>query len=392
MKKLAELLFRGESASLDFKRDQYPFSGCDDATKAELLKDILAMVNSWRSEPAYILIGVDDSVSPPKVVGVKDHPDDAMLQQFVHGKTQRQAKFAYYSADLEGCSIGVIEIPVQTRPVYLRKDYGGLKANCVYLRRGSSTGFASPDEIAQMGADASSLRESDLDVRFAKTGSHKLEGKTFSLECQAIVVDKESDLPDFGDEEPTGFYASTFHVRGTPNREFYRELVNCMKDFCLLRPASLTISNNGAIPAKEIRVEFSFPDPERKWEFREAHEVDFNLPKRYRHMHEMVSMDAVQPISRKGDPNCDIRYLDGTWHLTFEFGHLQPGRTLWPALEFFTGARQTDSIQLEGRIMADGLPAATSCLLEFKAQVENTAMDLSDLVERYDEQMRKGQV
>ena len=43
--------------------------------------------------------------------------------------------------------IGVIKIPVQERPVFLTKDFGRLKKDVVYVRRGSSTTEAPLDEI-----------------------------------------------------------------------------------------------------------------------------------------------------------------------------------------------------------------------------------------------------
>jgi len=43
---IEELLHEEEGAAVDFKRDQYPFDGADDATKSELLKDILAFANA----------------------------------------------------------------------------------------------------------------------------------------------------------------------------------------------------------------------------------------------------------------------------------------------------------------------------------------------------------
>jgi hypothetical protein len=55
------LLYRRESETLDFKVDQYQFSGGTDDEKSELLKDILAFGNAWRETDAYILIGVQES-------------------------------------------------------------------------------------------------------------------------------------------------------------------------------------------------------------------------------------------------------------------------------------------------------------------------------------------
>ena len=49
-----QLLYRGESESLDFKSEQYAFVGASEAKKAQLLKDILAFANAWRNDPAYM--------------------------------------------------------------------------------------------------------------------------------------------------------------------------------------------------------------------------------------------------------------------------------------------------------------------------------------------------
>jgi len=62
-----DVLFRGESETLDFKRDQYTYG--TDLEKSELLKDILAMANAWRNDMSFILVGIDASISPASVVG-----------------------------------------------------------------------------------------------------------------------------------------------------------------------------------------------------------------------------------------------------------------------------------------------------------------------------------
>jgi hypothetical protein len=148
---IASLLHEPESSSLDFKRDQYRFEGASDDEKSELLKDILAFANSWRRGEAYILVGIAEvRGGRSQVVGVARHLDDAKLQQFVNSKTQRPIRFNYYAAMVDGAEVGVISVPVQERPFFLRKDYGRLKRNVVYLRHGSATAEADPDEIVRM--------------------------------------------------------------------------------------------------------------------------------------------------------------------------------------------------------------------------------------------------
>lgn len=150
---MEELLNEDEGSTLDFKRDQYPFDKATPEQKSELLKDILAFANAWRRTDAYVLVGVDDvQGGRSKVIGVISHFDDASIQQFVNGKTNRPITFSYEVFPFEGVQVGVFHIPLQDRPIYLKSDFGKLKLRDVHIRRGSSTDIAEPDEIAKMGS------------------------------------------------------------------------------------------------------------------------------------------------------------------------------------------------------------------------------------------------
>lgn len=150
-----KLLYESESSVLDFKSEQYRFNKeISIHMKSELLKDILSFANAWKRETAYILIGVkENKEGKATVTGINSSLDDAQLQQFVNEKTQRPIDFIYKEVLLENKNIAVIEIPTQKRPVFLRKNYGKLKKNVVYIRRGSSTAEATPDEIIEMGVE-----------------------------------------------------------------------------------------------------------------------------------------------------------------------------------------------------------------------------------------------
>ncbi|HEY5471443.1 MAG TPA: RNA-binding domain-containing protein [Bacteroidales bacterium] len=65
---LDQWLYASESDSLDFKRDQYNFIKASDDEKSELLKDILAMINSWRTVDAYLVIGIEDRQEKPNIL------------------------------------------------------------------------------------------------------------------------------------------------------------------------------------------------------------------------------------------------------------------------------------------------------------------------------------
>jgi hypothetical protein len=194
---IERLLKDGESSSLDYKRDQYPFAGATDEQKGELLKDILAFANGERHAEAYILIGVEEvQGGRSAVVGVSHHLEDDKLQQFVNSKTNRPVTFSYRAYPFEGKQLGIIIIPQQDRPTYLNKDFGRLHQYAVYCRQGTSTATVPPDVVNQWAAARKQVRfgaNANLDWRLLgpveqqKIGS---SGDVAQLTCTLELVNE----------------------------------------------------------------------------------------------------------------------------------------------------------------------------------------------------------
>jgi schlafen family protein len=197
---LTSLLFEEENNCLDFKRDQYRFTNCNDIQKSELLKDILSFANGWRRADAYILIGVKEiKAEKHEVVGVEELLDDSTLQQFVNSKVQKPIDFIYKNIKLDERFIGVIKIPIQDRPFYLTKDFGKLKKNVVYIRRGTSTDEATPDEILTMKDGIKNVVSVSPKLDLSLTNDHKervtqLEVEPYKKLKQTEVIENLSKL------------------------------------------------------------------------------------------------------------------------------------------------------------------------------------------------------
>ena len=219
---IEELLNEPESSSLDFKRDQYPFDGANDQEKGELLKDVLALSNAWRRTDAYIMIGVDERPGGrSQPVGVHKHLDDAQLQQFVNSKVQRPIRFAYQVQNVDSVELGVIWIPIQDRPFFLRSDFGKLKKDTVYLRRGSSTGIADPDEIAKMGI-SSRLPAPALSVAARVLNAHKGE---FVVAISNAIGSGIARAPYLELDPPGPFMVSQYGLTGSLSGSYGLPLV-----------------------------------------------------------------------------------------------------------------------------------------------------------------------
>lgn len=213
---LEELRHRGESSDLDYKADRYPFSKATDEEKSELLKDVIALANTHRQGTAYILIGFRErSPHPAEVVGLaaEGAMDDSRIQQFINAKLEPKLRFHYEERLFEGVLIGVISIPKQQRPFYLKKDYGKLTKDTVYVRRGSATGVASPREIAMMGAATADRGDPQFSLQFLTPPDSPLPHE---FEKSFLIFTK--DLPDY---ERSGYsgYSSPIDT----NKDYWRD-------------------------------------------------------------------------------------------------------------------------------------------------------------------------
>jgi hypothetical protein len=165
---LTALLRRSESETLDFKSKQYPFARANDEEKSELLKDIVAMANGWKPSDGYILIGVEEKHGGATgLCGADPTLGDSEVQQFVNSKTNRPISFRLEVLQHQGANLTIIHIDKnQKRPIYLIKNFASLKKEAVYIRRGSSTDIAAPDEVAEMGKEAARVVSPDVSLEF----------------------------------------------------------------------------------------------------------------------------------------------------------------------------------------------------------------------------------
>jgi hypothetical protein len=241
-------LFESESDSLDFKRDQYKFIKGSDEEKSELLKDILAMANSWRRSDAYIVIGIEDKPEKPNLIhGISEHLDDAVIQQFVNGKLSGTCLFDYLTYTKDSKTVGIIRIPVQKRPVYLTKNYGSLKANTVYVRRGSSTDIAKPNEVSMMGLPNIEIANANLDVEFFNTSTNQMIGRVFTRETTFLSILDE--VPEYS--EKVTVMMPTVGL----NSSYYKDYIDFINFTYSYIPIHFAVKNIGDIEAVNLRFE-----------------------------------------------------------------------------------------------------------------------------------------
>jgi hypothetical protein len=370
------LLYEEEGQTLDFKKEQYPFAKTTEEEKSELLKDILSFANAWRRSDAYILIGVEEvRGGRSNVVGIleSEHLADHSLQQFVNHLANRPIQFAYEAFGFEGKQVGIIKIEQQTRPFYLKRDFGKLAKEVVYVRRGSSTCKANLDEVARMGQPAT-CEQAELDVQFAATDRDAPLGKQVMLETE--FCEMPSSIPDLRPRRNNDMLGVA-SIADQPNVDFYRQMAEYVVVRRLFRPVRIVVANTGGVVAKDVRVELTSASDN-------GHRVmsKGELPRRPYRDRSRAMLTGITPIHerlrQKHDGETLVRRDSDNFKIEVECGDLQPGRKVWSDV-FFLGQRDSGTIQFIGSVLAENLSKPKAFNLTVSVTVAKAQMSMKEL-------------
>jgi len=258
-KLLETLLWKSEGDTLDFKRDQYAFSGADDDVKCELLKDILAFANAWRTDDAYIIIGVKDKPGHRgEIRGVTDHLPEGNVQQLVNTKTNRPLGMSYVATSVDAKQVGIIKIDGgQRRPIYLKKDFGKLKAREVYVRRGSSTAIADPDEVAAMGSSDVQVGDPMVSFELAEHSGVR-HGTDVNLTSNDVVTVPNPEDPD-GDK----IVRMAVALRAFGHQPGQQALKGYRVEMARLNLVRFYLKNESGTPVEDAKAKLVLPNDPR---------------------------------------------------------------------------------------------------------------------------------
>lgn len=363
---MGALLWQSESETLDFKRDQYLFDSATDDERSELLKDILAFANAWRTSTAHILIGVEEVKGGRGAIVGAPHLLNRTLQTFVQTKVNRPIKFSYEPVEFETKPIGIITIPVQDRPFFLSKPFGKLNAQTVYIRRGDTTSTANPDEVAQMGAKlAGGHTQPVLDFTFADLKKRsKLDcNSTFATVC--LEVPENAQIPAYG--QNYGLMAKIGHE----NEDFYSDLAAYLRDSVHLQPLGVSVANVSTVTAQQVvvRLEFAEGDIEvMSAGSRPAEAVKDRMLK-------MMRPDA---LLRSG---VSVTQHEGGTEVKIELGDIQPGTSAWANQPFYVGSRKSHSVSVKISISGHNLAKPIELAFSLTFDVEPRIISLDQLLE-----------
>ncbi len=365
-----KLLYEEESTSLDFKGDQYPFDGATHEVKSELLKDILAFANSWKRETAYILIGVDELKGGKSiVVGLSKQLDDAKLQQFVNSKVQKPITFSYRPFSFDGKDVGIIEIPIQQKPFYLVKNYGKLEKEKVYIRRGSSTDIAKPDEISLMGTDSIHDSSPQLELSFVDSESRAKLGSSIEL-ISTIVNYDSSNIPRYGSHFIQGYPTNHYE-----NSSYYVEMAEYVSETSLLNPVKLSLKNLGEKLASNVRVKI---DSESTGNLSILSKYQYPEPPISNSLYRNFNLNNLNNHLLKSK-SIKVSHFQDRWLLEGKFHNIQPKDEVLSDDVFYIGATKPTEVSLTALIFADNLPNPIEVELKVIIKIKERQLNLEEL-------------
>lgn len=370
---LEALLYRCESDVLDLKREAYQLAAGDDIGQSEFIKDVLAFANAWRTEDAHIVVGAEEmSGSRAKVPGVNAHPNDSTLQQIVNSKTDAPVRFIYEVIEFEGKKVGVVTIPHQIRPRFLRRDFGRLSANTVYVRRGSSTAVADPAEVSRMALHDSGQRKD------ASLGLEILDHQSGSV---LTVLHFEPTLVDFGDissmpdypleRDPTA--PAFFYSSMNTNSAYYRDIAQWVRDSLAYARLRFRVINKSEFVLRDVRVKFRVPINER---INVAEISDLQLRP------EKDTLSMFIPVAEKIKREVEWTVLKRIDELevSCDIGKIQPGddKTTEDPI-CLTASEQFGPLSVKFLIFSDDLPTPLSAERTFSFNPKKINRTLADV-------------
>ena len=337
------LLNKTEGDTLDFKSQQYALCHGSNEEKSELLKDILALANAWKETDAYIVIGVCETDGRADgITGVTIHLADNDVQQFVNTKTNKPVIFSVETVQHGTVELDIIKVArKQNRPVYCRRAYGKVKESAVYLRRGSSTAIADPEEISAMGKADAAIQVRPiptLAIEFADP-DRRLR---FGLQTEVVSTTIENPSPKRRqtNESPRSIYDPIRIV--DPLAPKFSDWISYLKKSVFLQPLGFWVINTGISNITNARIDARLPRAsglvivDRSEGPREPM---YGLKTDFAHLHDSVVLYE--------EPD---EFL-----IQFEYARLQPKSQSWSPGLVYVGATSSVDCECHVSVFADDL-------------------------------------
>ena len=247
------------------------------------------------------------------------------------------------------------------------KDFGRLRANTVYIRRGDTTGEASPDEVLRMGSVAGPLHTGQpvLEFEFGEPKSRERLGMSPRIEVVSSSVPTPSRLPDHGAPAEGGYWAPALSME---NNKIIRDTAAYLKESTFLRPIATAVDNVSTSLAEDVLITIRF-------------EGKAATVRTKRDMPDLPSTDRTAALvrPRAAATNTSVNVFEDHSEVVIRLGNVQPGTTAWSEDPFFIGTRTSGLIAATVKISANNLRIPKTLNAHFDIQAEQRSFSASEI-------------
>lgn len=184
-------------------------------------------------------------------------------------------------------------------------------------------------------------------------------------------------LPDVTEDDFLRRSSTLLFSSNTPNKDYYREMLNLNVANELFFPMDFWLSNTGALGAKDLYVSIDVISENKDIEILGGNKFNKDLPSKN-------TNDYLRKISinRSEDEFLTINKIsDGFWNISFDLYALQPKRELSLNNSFFIGSKTSCRIDFEAKIFADSLPFPINQKLSIDLTVVTKRVSYKEIID-----------
>lgn len=150
LERFESLIKEEESKTVDFKRELYDFSESNKkSSDSNFIKDVISMYNTKRVGSSFLVFGIDDSPGKRDLIGLNNLIDESVLQDKIKDKVDPIPDFKLHYVNYSNLNFAILEVylPAFSKPTVPVRDFGIIRKDEIYIRRGSVNAKAKPEEI-----------------------------------------------------------------------------------------------------------------------------------------------------------------------------------------------------------------------------------------------------
>ena len=268
----------------------------------------------------------------------------------------------------------------------MKKDFGKLKKETVYIKRGSSTEIAKLDEIAKMGNSLYQIEQSQplLEVFFANLEERVLLPNIYQISSLNLKTPKKKDIPDY--ELPSsgrsGLMSFTLE---RVNYSYYRNLADFIKQHYLYTPVNLAIKNTGPSVARDVRIEIKISDKNNVIKAIDEGDLLSSPKDSYSALNSPLFYPKNSIYSTE---YLNVKRISDYWLIEAGVNKVQPKSVTWLENTLFLGTIKSIEFPIETTMYSDDLPEPSVKNLIVKVNSEERDATLEDIKELENKRFR----